>query len=220
MNRQGAVNIHDPLIDVARHVEQAIIVGGILVNVDSDVSKVIQCTCHTHVVASSLDEVGVDLAVAAVPVVAVPHKVTVPRVRLALCDEFTQAVSNQTERSKFPLSFGRQTVAWQQHAVFDPHIPEFGGGRKIGKAFADALTLILSREVGVGGEMLFIDLGLWIVGQQPFTNQDSFVHTIRSPLAEVIRLQPAHADDWVIPVSRVAQVVIHHGLVVGELVSP
>ena len=68
--------------------------------------------------------------------------------------------------------------------------------------------------------MFFIDLGIGVVQQQPFPHQNPFVHSVGTPLAKVGGLQPAHSHHGVVPVGRVAQVVIDNGFVVGQLVSP
>ena len=84
LNGQRTVHVHDPLAHIAGHVVETVVVGGVLVDVHGDVSKIIQSAGHTHVVTISLDEVGIDGTVSSVAAVSIPDEVTVPRVGLAL----------------------------------------------------------------------------------------------------------------------------------------
>ena len=178
MDRERTVDIHYPFVDVASHVEQAVVVWCVLVNVDGDVTKIIQGTSHTHVVTTTLHEVGIDLSVASVAVVTISHKVSIPWIGLSLENEFVLAVPNQTKSSVFPFSFGRQAIAWQQDAILDSNVSEFRASTKARQPFPHAIALVLAREVSVRCEMFFVDLGGRTVSQQTLSDENSLIDAI------------------------------------------
>ena len=145
---------------------------------------------------------------------------TIPRIRFALCNEFTQAVANEAEGCELPLGFRGQTVVGQEHAVLHADVAKLCVQAVARQAFALTLALVLAREVRFCGEVLFVDLGIGVVQQEALTDKDALVHTVRAPFAEVVGLQPTHTNHWVIAVGGVAQVEVNHGFVVGQLVSP
>ena len=170
LDGQGSVDVHDPFVDVACHVEQAIVVGGVGVDVHGDIAKVIEGSCDTHVVSSTLDEVGVDGAIPSTAAVSVSNEVTIPRVRLALSHQFSEAVANQTKGCVFPFRFRRQAVVWKKNSVFDSKVTVFAVGTVTGEAFAHTLPCVLTIEVGLSGEVLFINLSFGVVCEQSLTD--------------------------------------------------
>ena len=178
LDGQGTVDVHHPFIHVASHVVQPVIVGGVLVDVHGDVAEVVQRTSHTHVVTVAFHEVGVDGAVSCGAAVPVPDEVSVPRVRPALGHQFANAVPDQAQRCEFPFCFGGQAVGRQQHAVFHFDVSEVAVDAVAGQAFTQAFALVLARQVGLCGEVLFVHLGVGVVHEQALTNEDAFVHPV------------------------------------------
>ena len=78
----------------------------------------------------------------------------------------------------------------------------------------------LSVEVGFGVEVVFFRLVCDVEFDYTFLVEDVFVDSVGTPLAVFLCLLPIDADDGVVGVGGVAEIVLDVGFVVGERPSP
>ena len=217
----GSVHIHDPFVDVAGHVVQAVVIGGVFIDGGCGGCTVVQRASYPHVIAASACEIGVHTAVLTRAGVVIPGVVTVPRVGPAIRNQFSIAVPNQSQSSELPFCLSGQAVRRLEQAVREANISRAGRtGSEIGQTFRNSLGGVLSREVCFCRKELLVQLRFGAVGDETLPNKQLLIDTVSSPLAEIIRLVPRNTHHWIVLVSRVTQVVIDVRFIVSQLLTP
>ena len=200
-----------PFGDITGHVIQTVVVRPVGTHRSGQSGTVVQVTGNTHVVARTFLEVSHEAT--HISLVVGAETVAVPRINFALTDDFVGSVAHQTDSGIFPFGFRRQAVGGQQDAIIHADVTHTVAAFR--EVFLAVLHLagVLASKISVGVEVLLVLLRRIPVEDAGF-NEHQLIDAVGTPSAVIAGLHPCHADNGIVVVRRMAEINLHHGLVV------
>src|SRR6056300_1012190 len=183
IRRNRTVHIHHPLSNVSSHIVKTEIVRRVEANLHGNISLVIQPTRGTHVITAATFVVRKDLAT--LLCIRITCSVTVPRVFVLIYNSVVNTFTSISICCIFPFCFSWKAVLWKYNTILDTSWTAFftvnASWVKIFKTFLVLLHVFtLLVQVHFSVEVVSIHLIRHLL-QNTLVDQNSFVHTIRSP---------------------------------------
>ena len=214
---EGTIYIGYPFTDITGHIIKAIVIRKVRTAGCRDICSIVQVAGNAHVVAFSTFEVIHEGAV--ISWLVGTDIASVPGIVFTFNNPFIHCISDEAESSIFPFGFSWQPVFRQHDTIFHFYFPGACPVRiQIGHRLVDK-AFVLPCKVGFSVEVIIIFLGR-VHGKDSFSNQEHFIHPVASPGAIIISLLPCNADDRVIPVSGMAEIIFHKRFVICKPVTP
>ena len=169
---------------------------------------------------------------------------TVPRIQTSFVNSFLVLVTNDSQCSEFPFSFGWEPVARQEDTIFDTYPTSVVTSVSISALTTSLqnrrvnvevfnltirpLARLIDRKVKIVGieqiciniKMLSLVLRSQILVNDTFSHENVFINTVSSPFTVLRSLSPRYVYNRIVFVCRVAQIQLDKWLVVCQTASP